>query len=66
MTLRLLLLAVLPAGLLGIAAAAAVWLPGADNLSLTRLLVGGAVLIVVQAAVGGALGYVLGRRGVLR
>jgi hypothetical protein len=63
---RLLLYAVLPSGLLGIAAAAAVWWPGHDDLSLPRLLAGGAVWMVVQAVGGSALGYVLGRRGVLR
>ncbi|MFF4173678.1 hypothetical protein [Streptomyces sp. NPDC001744] len=66
MTPRLILFAVLPAGLLGIAAAAAVWFPGADDLSMTRLLAGGAVLVAVQVAASGALGYVLGRRGIVR
>ncbi|MEV6147062.1 hypothetical protein [Streptomyces sp. NPDC051992] len=66
MTPRLILFVVLPAGLLGIAAAAAVWLPGAHDLSMTRLLAGGVVLIAVQVAASAALGYVLGRRGVVR
>ncbi|ORT54655.1 hypothetical protein [Streptomyces sp. CB03238] len=66
MSTRLILFVVLPAGLLGIAAAVVVWLPGADDLSMPRLLAGGAVLVVVQAAACAALGYVLGRRGVLR
>ncbi|HBF78518.1 MAG TPA: hypothetical protein DD420_00840 [Streptomyces sp.] len=57
---------VLPAGLLGIAAAAAVWFPGADGLSMTRLLIGGAVLVAVQAAASAVLGYVLGRRGIVQ
>ncbi|WP_331718755.1 hypothetical protein [Streptomyces sp. NBC_00212] len=63
MSTRLILFVVLPAGLLGIAAAAAVWLPGAADLSMPRLLAGGTVLVVAASA---ALGYVLGRRGVLR
>jgi hypothetical protein len=65
MDLRLLLYAVLPAGLVGIAAAAAVWLPGGDGLSWTRLLAGGVVLLVVQVLGSAVLGYTLGRRGVL-
>lgn len=35
MSVRLILCAVLPAGLLGIAAAAAVWVPGDGDLSLS-------------------------------
>ncbi|MEU3279247.1 hypothetical protein [Streptomyces antibioticus] len=66
MSLRLILCAVLPAGLLGIAAAAAVWLPEADDLGWTRLLVGGAVLVAVQAAGSWVLGYLVGRRWGLR
>lgn len=63
---RLLLYVVLPAGLLGIAAAAAVWVPGGSDLSWTRFLAGGAALVVVQVLGSAAIGYVLGRRGVLR
>jgi hypothetical protein len=66
MSVRLLLCVVLPAGLLGIAAAAAVWLPDADDLSWTRLLAGGAVLVVVQALGSWGLGYLVGRRWGLR
>lgn len=65
MSVRLILWAVLPAGLLGIAAAAAVWAPGGGDLSWTRFLVGGAALLVVQAVGSAAIGYVLGRRGLL-
>jgi hypothetical protein len=63
MNVRLIVFTVLPAGLLGIAAAAAVWWPGRDDLSWPRLLAGGAVWLVVQAAGSAAGGYILGRRG---
>lgn len=65
MSLRLILCVVLPAGLLGIAARAAVWVPGGDDLSWTRLLVGGATLLVVQALGSVVIGYILGRHGLL-
>ncbi|WP_331743461.1 hypothetical protein OH809_44450 (plasmid) [Streptomyces sp. NBC_00873] len=55
----------MPAGLLGIAAAAAVWASGGGDLSWTRLLAGGAVWMVVQALGSAVIGYVLGRRGLL-
>jgi len=63
---RTILCAVLPAGLLGIAAAAAVWWPGREDLSLPRLLAGGALWIVVQALGSWGLGYYIGRRWGLR
>ncbi|MFF3958781.1 hypothetical protein ACFYY1_37095 [Streptomyces sp. NPDC001890] len=59
---RLILFAVLPAGLLGIAAAAVVWLPGAADLSMPRLLAGGAVWMAVQATGSWVLGHYVGRR----
>ncbi|MEU6965119.1 hypothetical protein [Streptomyces chrestomyceticus] len=62
MSARVLLLAVLPAGLLGIAAAAAVWLPGGGDLSWTRLLLGCALWLVVQVGGSAVLGYLVGRR----
>jgi hypothetical protein len=63
---RLILRVVLPTGLLGIAAAAAVWVPGGGDLSWTRFLAGGAALVLVQVLGSAAIGYILGRRGVLR
>ncbi|MGW7314830.1 hypothetical protein [Streptomyces sp. NPDC054854] len=62
MNARLILFVVLPTALLGIAAASAVWLPGADHLDMPRLLTGCVVLVAVQVAACAVIGYVLGRR----
>ncbi|CAM5373020.1 Integral membrane protein OS=Streptomyces fumanus OX=67302 GN=GCM10018772_70690 PE=4 SV=1 [Streptomyces fumanus] len=62
MSLRTILLAVLPAGLLGIATAAAVWLPGGGDLSWTRFLLGCALWLVAQIGGSAVLGYFVGRR----
>lgn len=61
MTLRLWLYSTLIPAALGIAALAAVVLPG-DDLTLTRLLAGGGAMILVQC--GGA--YIGGRAAVRR
>jgi hypothetical protein len=49
-------------GVLGLAAMAAIVLPYGDDLSLARLLVGCAAMIVVQVAGGFVGGRVTGRR----
>ncbi|WP_330335736.1 hypothetical protein OHS33_39520 (plasmid) [Streptomyces sp. NBC_00536] len=66
MNMRFLLWVVLLPGLIGIAAMAAVLLPGANDLSLPRVLAGGAAMMAVQVAGGWIGGYQLGRRGLLR
>ncbi|MEU5314393.1 hypothetical protein [Streptomyces sp. NPDC021562] len=62
MSLRVILLAVLPAGVLGIAAAVAVWLPDGGDLSWTRFLLGCALWLAIQIGGSAALGYLVGRR----
>lgn len=64
---KYLLYTMLLPGLLGLGALASIVLPfarGGDELTLTRLLVGCATMLVIQAAGGYIAGYAIGRRSV--
>ncbi|MFD9453468.1 hypothetical protein ACFWBC_10305 [Streptomyces sp. NPDC059985] len=62
MSTRLILLAVVLPGLVGLAVMAGVLLPTGDHLSWPRLLAGVLALVTVQAAGGWFIGYWVGRR----